>query len=384
MKKILLIHTGGTIGSTSGDDRRIMSRDTAGATAGCLIENFSKSGSAFAEFSSKIEIADYSWENISLSESMTLDKLTALVKCIDGLKNACDYAGVIVLHGTDTLAYTASLLSMAFADFSLPIFLVSGNKPPYDINSNANANFRAAIELIYKGIAPNVYVCYRNSDGVMRLYLASSIMQSANFSVDFCSASARKVFAIDGDLNKVLCACKSLSDNRSVYGKVSVKNVCKLSDGVLLINAYTGLDYSIYEDCLSRFSAVVHGTYHSGTVAYLGLVYKAEARKLRSQGDMKQAEEYELKAKAEENGVYSIKRLADGCAEKGIPLFIAPSKLGNSQYETMNAVSETCAQLLNMTTETAYMKLILALSCGLNSNQIEEYMNLEINNEMQG
>lgn len=385
MKKILIIHTGGTIGSFPKERAREMNKETAAKTRRLLIENFASSKSKFARFDSMLLPADYPWQNTTLSESMTLKKLSLLIKYINSLDLSL-YDGLIILHGTDTLAYTAALLSFAFAKTEIPIFLVSGNRPPHDKLSNANANFTTAVELIWGGIAPNVYITYRNTDNVMRLYLASGIMQSENYSDDFRGVK-NKFFEL---LNKkqrniALKKCLEFSQNRTDFAPVNSKNITGLSEKVLLIKPYTGLDYSVYKHCfdtVESFKAIVHGTYHSGTVSYPGLVLKSEAESLRKQNKVDEAKELESLSEQEALSKYSIKYLADRCVQKNIPIFIAPSSLGRDQYETMNAVVEnTHSCLLNMTLEAAYAKLIIALSCALTDEQITEYMKLEINNE---
>ncbi len=385
MKDILIIHTGGTIGSFPQENAREMNKETAVKTRRLLIENFKNSKSKFARFDNMLLPADYPWQNTTLSESMTLKKLSLLIKYINSLDLSL-YDGLIILHGTDTLAYTASLLAFAFAKAPIPIFLVSGDRPPHDKLSNANANFATAVELIWGGIAPNVYITYQNDDNITRLYLASSIMQSENYSDDF-RGLPNKTFTLQNkkQISETLKKCLELSQKRVDFTPVNPKNITELSEKVLLIRPYTGLDYSVYEhylDAVESFKAIVHGTYHSGTVSYPGLVLKNEAEELRKQNKFEQAKELETLSEQEALSKYSIKYLADRCSEKNVPIFIAPSSLGRDQYETMNAVSEnTHAYLLNMTLEAAYAKLIIALSCGLTDEQINEYMKLEINNE---
>ncbi|MBQ4120037.1 MAG: asparaginase [Clostridia bacterium] len=385
MKEILIIHTGGTIGSFPQENAREMNKKTAAKTRRLLIENFAKSKSKFAKYNSMLSPGDYPWQNTTLSESMTLKKLSELIKYIGSL-NLSLYDGLIILHGTDTLAYTASLLSFAFAKTEIPIFLVSGNRPPHDKLSNANANFTTAIELIWSGIAPNVYVTYRNTDNIMRLYLASSIMQSENYSDNFRSPNGKSfILSNEKQKNTALKKCLEFSQKRVDFAPINPQNITALSQKVLLIKPYTGLDYSVYDGCfntIEHFKAVVHGTYHSGTVSYPGLVLKAEAEEFRKQGKLEEAKKLEALSEKEALSKYSVRYLTDLCKQKSVPVFIAPSFLGSDQYETMNAVCDnTHAKLLNMTTESAYAKLILALSCSLTNEQITEYMQLEINNE---
>ncbi len=352
MKNILIIHTGGTIGSFSEKTARVMNGESISETKLLLVKKFAEGKSVYATNSDKLKFSSYPLKYTTLSESMTLEKLSYL---IDYIKNVDfeNYDGIIVLHGTDTLAFTAALLSFAFSNINIPIIMVSGNRPPADSLSNANANFAAAIELIWGGIAPNVYVAYRNADGVVRLYLGSSIMQSANYSDDFKSACCSKAFNLSNGIADALKGCKALSQNRKEFKAVNVG--FGLSQQALLINPYTGLDYSVYQDCLKsgNVKGIVHGSYHSGTVCW-----------------------------GETNSKNSIGFLNEICSQKNIPVFIAPSALGKDQYETMNKVSGgTKAILLNMTTESAYAKLIMALSCNLVPNQIIEYMKTDINNE---
>ncbi len=390
--KILLVHTGGTIGTAQGENRE-QSSDTVNKAKKYLISAFENSRSAYAD---DVEIVDAKFpeHETTLSESMTLEKLGEIVLWVrDRICVGEEYSGVVVLHGTDTLAYTASLFAFVFASIKVPMFLVSGNRPPRDPASNATANFISAIELICEGIAPNVYVTYRNSDGKMRLFLASSIMQCANFSEDLLSASSHKVFELeDGRLRRMFVLCHQYSQARACEPLTDIMKLERFSDRVLLIRPYTGLDYSVYRHCFEASSGhsyrgVVHGTYHSGTVAWQGLVLAKEAKKCRENNDPEKAKKYQDMSDNEAHSVQSVYHLASICSKFKIPLYIAPCVLGGDQYETMPAVnkffedSKQTAALLNMTTEAAYAKLVVALTFGMNDEQIARYMKTPINNE---
>ncbi len=383
--KILLVHTGGTIGSEATPEARVQNADTVDKAKRYLTETFEKS----SPYANSVEIADAEFpsEQTTLSESMTVRKLGEIARFVREKAEENKYSGVILLHGTDTLAFTASVFSFLFAGVKIPLFLVSGNRPPEDEKSNALANFTAAAELIYEKIPPNVYVTYRNSDGLTRLYLGSCIMQSPNFSEDFFSGKTDKMFELNAEnKEKIIAQCGKYSENRKRLTDIS--NFKSLSDRVLLINPHPGLDYSLYESALDKNSenlylGVVHSTYHSGTVSYPGLVLLSEAEKYRKAGKIKEAEEYERAAKEESQSRNSIYYLSELCKKNGVPLYIAPSALGEGQYATMNAVKEnTVCELLDMTTESAYAKLTVALSYGMTPEEISEYMNTEVNNEL--
>ncbi len=388
--EILLVHTGGTIGSCQSDRKQAREQNskTVKKAKRYLTETFKNSDSRYAK---SANIIDSKFPNYAttLSESMTTDKLSEIIRFIRGELNGIKhYDGIIVLHGTDTLAYTASLFSFIFSGIDIPMFLVSGNRPPEDPKSNAVSNFISAVELICDGIAPNVYVTYLNSDKKMRLFMASCILQSANFSEDFISASGEKVFeATEENLEKILLKCSQYSEKRIRFSLTDISEFEELSKEALLIRPYTGLDYSAFKYCFGTkanksYKGVVHGTYHSGTVSWPGLVLYTEARNCREVGDISQAEEYEKMALEQSHSEYSVYYLANMCEENNVPLYIAPSSLGSDQYETMNVVTNnTNAKLLNMSTEAAYAKLITALSFKLTPEQISEYMKTSINNE---
>ncbi|WP_432697213.1 type I asparaginase [Marinobacterium sp. YM272] len=58
-----------------------------------------------------------------------------------------DYAGFIVLHGTDTLAYTASALSFMLQGLAKPVILTGSQIPLAERRSDADSNLLGALEL---------------------------------------------------------------------------------------------------------------------------------------------------------------------------------------------------------------------------------------------
>ena len=97
------------------------------------------------------------------------------------------YAGVIVLHGTDTLSYTAALCAMACRNFPLPVCFVSSAYVLSDARQNGVANFHAAVRYIESGLSGFV-VPYRNRNGETQIHLATRILEADPFLADFHSA----------------------------------------------------------------------------------------------------------------------------------------------------------------------------------------------------
>ena len=346
MKKILTVYTGGTIGCAPSDGQRELNTELAKRY---IALRFSQSDSQYACLGNSL-FEDSCLTTQTLSENMTLTKLQMI---IDHLRSfdLTQYAGVMIMHGTDTLAYTAALLSMLFCDTPVPIMLISGAKPSMVDGTNANINFRAGVELIMSGIAPNVYVPYCNTDGKTCLHLGSRIMQCRNFSDDFCSAGEKLDTT---NLPQLLDSCAKISAAR---GKNPFGNDLGLQNSILALQPYTGLDYGRIS--LDGIKAVVHGTYHSGTFCV------------------------ERNTADEEYSSCSVLHLAARCKERGVPLFAAPCTLGDGQYSSVfDGVSSGGIVPLGMTFECAWAKALLATSNGLCGEELTEYMLKNINNEI--
>lgn len=325
----MIISTGGTISSRLVDGCRRLCTDNSDAT---IITNFLKN-EKYASLTGGI-FENSGFGNKTLSENMTFSKLEKLISHIKGFDLKA-FSGVIILHGTDTLAYTSALLSLVLSDTPVPVMLVSGDAPPDMEKSNANANFEKAVELILSGIAPNIYAPYRNADGRMTVHLGSRLMQSPNFTSDFFSA--KKVD--ESEFEKISRARKPLP-----------KEIEFLSPSALLINPYVNLDYRAIT--LDEVLAVAHGTYHSGTFCT-------------------------------DEGRYSLVEFAKRCKKGSVSLFVAPCKLDEEQYETVfEALAEAEMTPVPMTTEMLYIKVTLALSMGLRGEEIKGFVLTEYNAEM--
>ena len=198
MKKILLILVGGTICTSLNEHGTLSISEGAGVK---LVEKFKNSDSPFKD---KVEIKPT--ENLFiLSENMSIENWNLMLDTYRKHINTDNFDGVIFAHGTDTLAFSTSLFSLILANTDIPVFFVSSNARLDSDRANGNDNFRYAVELICKGIEPNVYATYKNiSDGRMYIHLGSRLKQCANYSEDFFSDGATDITDIsDETLKKI-------------------------------------------------------------------------------------------------------------------------------------------------------------------------------------
>jgi L-asparaginase len=71
-----------------------------------------------------------------------------------------DRSGIVVIHGTDTLAYTASALSFLLPELAIPIVVTGAQIPLVEPRNDARGNLLAALEIAESGQPPEVCVCF--------------------------------------------------------------------------------------------------------------------------------------------------------------------------------------------------------------------------------
>lgn len=143
----MLIHTGGTIGMEGSDHLE------PGHYAATLVEQLPEYA-GFAHIDSKIlfnldssDIGPKQWREIALTIA----------------RNRAQYDGFIVIHGTDTMPYTAAALSFALEGLDRPVVLTGAQRPMGALRNDARRNLADAIEVSTLSI-PEVSICF---DGVL-------------------------------------------------------------------------------------------------------------------------------------------------------------------------------------------------------------------------
>ncbi|MCR5606224.1 MAG: asparaginase domain-containing protein [Treponema sp.] len=94
-----------------------------------------------------------------LSEEMEPQDFAVLISEISNRISAGSANGIVVVHGTDTLPYTAALLYWLFSDMSVPVVLTASNSIPEDSPEEAKKNLQMAIK-VAKEKRNGVYVVY--------------------------------------------------------------------------------------------------------------------------------------------------------------------------------------------------------------------------------
>ncbi|VVC29761.1 Hypothetical protein CINCED_3A023419 [Cinara cedri] len=72
------------------------------------------------------------------------------------------YDGFVVLHGTDTLAYTASALSFMFENLGKPVIITGAQLPVFDLRSDGSDNFVSSLLIAGNYCIPEVTILFHN------------------------------------------------------------------------------------------------------------------------------------------------------------------------------------------------------------------------------
>jgi len=133
--KILLIYTGGTIGMVkdfetgalkSFDYNELLSKIPELHLLDCQIETHS--------FDIPID-----------SSNMNISNWQKMAKIVE--KNYSNFDGFVVLHGSDTMSYSASALSFMLENLSKPVIFTGSQLPIGDLRTDAKENLITAIQV---------------------------------------------------------------------------------------------------------------------------------------------------------------------------------------------------------------------------------------------
>ena len=317
---ILVVFTGGTIGSVEDDSWISVNSDTKYK----LIENYKK------QYSDNETVFEYTSPYYILSENLSAKELNMLYNCIEEnlLKG---YDGIIVTHGTDTLQYTSSAIGLLFPDIKIPVVFVSSAYPLENPLENGSDNFAAAVGFIKSKTSNGVFISYKNeNENKVNIHTATRLKAHSEASAD--------VFSIDNNPyacfeNGGIC-CNHKYIQGVINAGLDFKRFCDYSK-ILMLESIPGNDYNYH---VEEYNAVILAPYHSATL------------------DAENSKFADFCEKARKNN---------------IPVFLVNAPSG-ARYESVKTLdSMNIISLPFCSKISVYMKCWIALSAGLN---VKEYV----------
>lgn len=153
MNSVLIIYTGGTIGMVRDEE--------SGALKAFDFDSLINEIPEIKKFKCKIEAT--SFENPIDSSNMQPSDWLNIAQTI--FNNYDKHDGFVVLHGSDTMAYTASALSFLLENLSKPVILTGSQLPIGEVRTDAKENLLTAIEIAAakkngKALVPEVAIYF--------------------------------------------------------------------------------------------------------------------------------------------------------------------------------------------------------------------------------
>lgn len=231
---IAILHTGGTIASR-------IDYKTGGVFASFTAEDL------LTLFPELAEIANYECELVAniMSEDMRFKHYSAIAKAVEKWVNR-GVKGIIIGHGTDTLAYTSAALAFALENCPIPIILVGAQRSSDRGSSDASINLSCAANFIAKTDFSGVAICMHESTSDDSCAILPSTKTRK------LHTSRRDAFKAinDSPIAKVQYGTEKIEFLKKNYpkkasGKFSVKN--KFEEKIGIVRSHPNMHPDIFE-----------------------------------------------------------------------------------------------------------------------------------------
>lgn len=331
--RILVIYTGGTIGMTRSDNGYVPESGHFRAMLDAIPDLKSPEMPEWT-ITEMTPLLDSS--NMTVREWNKIGTLIA-----DSYES---YDGFVVLHGTDTMAYTASALSFMLEGLDKAVILTGSQIPLCELRSDGRDNLITSLLIAGSGRVHEV--C---------LYFGGKLLRgnrAAKYSADGLSAFFSPNYPALAEAGIAIRYNESAL-RPSSGGSLRLQQLRDVPIGVLKV--FPGIQFSLFEQIMTeRLLGIVLETFGAGNIpgsatALLPIIQKAF-----------------------QNG--TVLAVCSQCPQGTVAL---------GAYETSNALKRAGAVSgMDMTTEAAVTKLYYLFSCGYNTNRIKELMERDLCGEI--
>lgn len=335
--KVLLIYTGGTIG---------MVEDTE--TGSLRPFDFNHLFNQVPELKRfNIDIDCVSFEKPIDSSNMSPKEWIKMAEIIEG--NYSKFDGFVILHGSDTMAFSASALSFMLENLAKPVIFTGSQLPMGKIRTDGKENLITAIEIAAakensKPIVPEVAIYFEYS-----LYRGNRTHKfNAEHFQAFRSANYPELAEAGVHIKYNHSAILKQSNNQLVVHK-------KLDNHIAILKIFPGINTEVIKSVVNipGLKALIIETFGAGNAPII-------------------PEMFDILANAIKNGmiVLNVTQCNSGSVDQG-------------RYETSSAFNQIgVIGGKDITTEAAVAKLMFLLGCNKPLGEVKKLLSVSLRGEI--
>ena len=281
------------------------------------------------------------------SENMNVEHWQELAKAVaEEINGGAD--AVMVLHGTDTMGYTAAALSFMLGDVPKPVVLVGAQRSPDRPSSDAPSNLTAAVRFCINGGAAGVFVVMHDTlgDDSFAVHTGTRVRKMHTSRRDaFESINASPIAFLDEE-----GTIRFTREKRAAAsGKAAARTDMERS--TVLLQYYPGMDPSLFEEIMMKSKGIV--------IAGSGLGHVSESM---------------------------IPLIKKACGSGSVVVVTSQCLGGRTNLNVYNTGRDMLAagaiSVLDMLPETAYVKLMWVLANSKDAEEAKRQMMTPLAGEM--
>ncbi len=334
-KHICLIYAGGTIGMTRGERGYVpkpqylehMLREIPDLAAPAMPDY------TFVELSPLLDSSDMSVGDWNRVGREIADRYT-------------DYDGFVILHGTDTMAYTASALSFMLKNLNKPVILTGSQIPMCEVRSDGRDNLITSLLIAADGVVREV--CLYFGGRLLRGNRATKVSSDGFFAFD----SPNCPHLAEAGINIRYLPVPELPPKE----KGAPLSLCEFADvPIAVLKVFPGIQFHLFDNMMTELlKGIVLETFGSGNIPDAGANLLPIIRRAFAGG--------------------AVVTVCSQCPQGSVSM---------GAYATSTPLKEAGAVSgFDMTTEAAVAKLYYLFSCGFDKEQIKMLMEENLRGEL--